>query len=145
MGRVGGIVFAGVVSGLAYMGAQAVDLAISRNRTDDRVLLGRLTPVAPGHARAAGLVLHLVNSVIFSAVFRLLVRDVIKGPMWLRGVLFANIENAGLFPIFLFEDYHPAIRDGQLDSYQNGPAFAQQVWRHTALGMVLGALTPEKD
>jgi hypothetical protein len=40
----------------------------------------------------------------------------------------------------LLEDYHPAIRDGQLDSYQSWTAFNQAVWRHSVLGVVLGVL-----
>jgi hypothetical protein len=138
------IVGAGMAAGVAFLGAQAVDLAITRNKVDDRVLLGRLAPGAtPSQAVAIGAVMHVVNSVVFSAVFRLVIRDRLRGPMWLRGVTFALVENTLLYPLAIFEDFHPALRDGQMDSYQSGTAFAQETWRHVVLGAVLGALTPK--
>ena len=146
MNRIAGIVVSGVISGVAYLGAQSVDLAITRNKVDDRVMLGRLVPtVRPSQARLVGTVVHLVNSIVFSAVFRLFARNLLAGPMWWRGTVFATLENGLLYTLALFEDFHPAIRDGQIDSYQSRTAFIQGVWRHIALGAVLGALTPEKD
>lgn len=89
--------------------------------------------------------MHLANSVIFSTVFRLVGRDLLSGPMWWRGVVFATVENTLLYPIAIFEDFHPALRDGQMDSFQSWTAFAQETWRHVVLGAVLGALTPPED
>ena len=62
------------------------------------------------------------------------------GPAWLKGVIFANVENVILYPITLFEDIHPAIRTGQVDRYFTWPAFWQSVPRHIAYGAVLGVL-----
>ncbi|MCC2627045.1 MAG: hypothetical protein K0S14_695 [Thermomicrobiales bacterium] len=64
----------------------------------------------------------------------------IPGPAWLKGVVFANVENAILYPVTRFEDIHPAIRTGQVDRYYNWPAFWQSVPRHIAFGAVLGML-----
>jgi hypothetical protein len=64
----------------------------------------------------------------------------IPGPPWLKGILFANVENAILYPITVLEDRHPAIRDGQVDRYFNWPAFWQSVPRHVAYGVVVGSL-----
>lgn len=144
MGKVWSIVYAGLVAGGAYLAAQTVDLAVARNRIDDRVMLARLTPAPANNVRIVGAGLHLLNSVVFAAVFRLAVKDRIHGPMWWRGVLFANVENLGLYWIALFEDFHPAIRDGELDSYQSWTAFSQGIWRHTVMGAVLGLLTPRR-
>lgn len=138
MGIATKVVIAGGVSGAAYLAAQAADLAITRNRVDDRILLGRLTPVPGDKAKAVGTALHLINSVLFAAVFRSIGGRLLPGPMWFRGIVFANVENAALYVVILFEDYHPAIRDGQLDSYQTWEAFLQSVWRHIVLGAVLG-------
>jgi hypothetical protein len=124
---------------------QAIDLRLTGHRADDRLLVGRLAPVAPARAVQAGTVVHLVNSIAFAAVFRLLVRDMLRGPMWLRGATFALVETLVLYPLALFEDFHPAIRDGSMDSYQSPTAFAQSVSRHLALGVVLGALTPGRE
>jgi len=145
MRRVAGIIGAGLVSGAAFLVAQTIDRSIVRNKVDDRVLLGRLLPVPPSRATAFGTAMHLANSVIFSTVFRLVGRDLLSGPMWWRGVVFATVENTLLYPIAIFEDFHPALRDGQMDSFQSWTAFAQETWRHVVLGAVLGALTPPED
>jgi len=142
--RVAGIVMAGVVSGAAYLAAQTVDIAATGYRTDDRLLVGSLAPVERGEAVAAGTAMHLVNSVAFSAAFRLVGRDLLAGPMWLRGLLFALIETVALYPLAVLEPYHPAIRDGRLPSYRTPTAFLQQVWRHVAVGVTLGLLTPKR-
>lgn len=139
-----GIVIAGIAAGSAYLLAQAFDLNVTKNRLDDRVLIGRLVPVPRRRAIVIGTVMHLVNSVLFSAVFRLALRDRLAGPMWWRGLQAAIVETVALYPMALLEDFHPAIRDGQLDSYQTATAFLQQVWRHVAFGAVLGLLTPRR-
>jgi hypothetical protein len=64
----------------------------------------------------------------------------LSGPAWLKGIIFANVENVILYPITWFEDIHPAIRDGQVDRYFNWPAFWQSVPRHIAFGAVLGVV-----
>ena len=145
MNRVVGIAVAGGVSGAAYLAAQAIDIAITGNDLDDRLLVGALVPIDRVDARAVGAAMHGVNSVAFAAVFRLIGRDLLAGPMWLRGLVFALIETIALYPLSLFERYHPAIRDGRLSSYRTPVAFAQQVWRHVVLGVVLGLLTPKRD
>jgi hypothetical protein len=141
MNRLARIVTAGVASGAAYLGAQAIDIAVTGHRTDDRLLLARLAPIDATHAKPIGAIMHLGNSVAFASAFELVGRHQLRGPMWWRGVLFANIENAALYPLALLEDFHPGVRDGQLDSYQTLTAFLQQVWRHSVLGFVLGALS----
>lgn len=145
MGSIRGIVTSGIASGTAYLAAQAIDMAITGNRVDERVLLSRLLPLPRNLVKPVGAGMHLVNSVFFSAVFRLIFRDYLRGPMWVRGVTFALIETVVLYPVALLEDIHPAIRDGELDSYQNRTAFLQQVWRHIVFGTVLGWMTPERD
>lgn len=144
MNRIVGITVAGVASGAAYLAAQAIDIAATGNRIDDRVLAGALVPVGRTDARSVGTVMHGVNSVAFAAVFRLIGRDLLAGPMWLRGLVFALIETIALYPLSIFEPYHPAVRDGRLASYRTPVAFAQQVWRHVVFGIVLGILTPKR-
>lgn len=145
MRTLAGVIFAGVAGGSAYLAAQALDIFLTKKNTDDRVLLGRVTPVPREQVALSGTVWHLVNSIVFAAAFRFVARDLMKGPMWWRATVFANIENTALYPLALFEDFHPAIRDGQLDSYQSWTAFAQETWRHVALGIAVGSLTPERD
>ena len=145
MNRIMGIAVAGAVSGAAYLAAQAIDIAVTGNDTDDRVLVGALMPVDGNDARSVGTAMHIITSVAFAAVFRFIGRDLLRGPMWLRGLLFALIETVALFPLSVLERYHPAIRDGRLPTYRTPVALVQQAWRHAALGIVLGLLTPKRD
>jgi hypothetical protein len=131
----------GLLAGAAYLAAQAIDRAITGNRLDDTVLLGAMAPVPDNLARPAGLVMHFGNSVVASAAYELVARERLAGPGWLRGAVFLTIENLALYPLVLLERRHPAIQSGQLDSYRSWTAFAQQVWRHLAFGIVLGILS----
>ncbi len=139
------ILVAGAVSGVAHLAAQGCDLPLVKNRLDDRVLIGRLLPVPPRRPLAVGTVLHLSFAVIFSAAFRLTMRDRLRGPMWWRGGLAGVVQTFALYPLALLEDFHPAVRDGQLDSYGSVRALRQQLWRRVVSGAVLGVLTPSRD
>ncbi len=145
MNRIAGITIAGLVSGGAYLVAQAIDVAATGNTTDDRVLLGSLAPVPPDETKVTGTAMHLVNSIVFAGIFRFIGRDLLTGPMWLRGLAFALIETLALYPLSVFERFHPAIRDGRLPTYLTPVAFGQQVWRHVALGVALGLTTPKRN
>ena len=81
----------------------------------------------------------MANSVALAQVYRL-VEDRLPGSPWVKGVIFANVENSLLYPLTYLEDLHPAVRDGQVDRYFNWPAFWQSVPRHVAYGAVLGGL-----
>lgn len=136
----GRIALNGILAGIAYLVAQEIDLKVVGNSVDDRVLLGGVAPVSLRRARVLGTALHLAVSVVASVTYVRLTRSRLRGPDWWRGVVFASIENALLYPWVLLEDFHPAIRDGRLGSYQSGTAFAQGLWRHIWFGAVLGAL-----
>ncbi len=129
----------GALAGVAYLVAQEVDLKVTGNKVDDRVLLAGVAPLSAAKSRQLGTVLHLINSVVASVVYAALFRRHLRGPSWWRGIVFANVENALLYALTLMEDFHPAIRDGRLDSYQSWTAFLQGVWRHIWFGAVLGA------
>jgi hypothetical protein len=96
--------------------------------------------------RPLGLVMHLLAGVAFAQAFQSLAAPWLPGPCWLRGILAAQIENTTLFPLlYPIEQRHPAVKSGALASL-TGPAYmARSVWRHLALGAVLGALlTPNR-
>lgn len=128
---------AGLAAGAAYAMVQEVDLQLTDNRVDDLLILGRPFSKDPRKARLFGLVFHAANSVALAVVYAALERR-LSGPPWLRGVVFANLENVLLYPITRFEHVHPAVRDGQVDSYRTWPSFWQSVPRHVAYGFVLG-------
>ena len=128
---------AGLAAGAAFVAVLEADVRLTGNNVDDLVFLGRPLAGKPTLARPVGLALHAANSVGFALLYARL-QDRLPGPPWWRGVLFFNVENVLLYPFLVFEEWHPAIRDGQLDRYWTWPSFLQSIPRHVAYGAVLG-------
>lgn len=129
---------AGALGGAAYAATMAADLRLLRYDADDYVLLGGALGLGPGPASRVGKGIHLVNSVALGVLFeRIAYRQLPFAPA-INGVVFATIENAVLYPVFIVEHRHPLIRSGDLPSYWNGTAFFQGVVRHLAYGAVAG-------
>lgn len=139
MRNAAGIAAAGLAAGAAFAVVLEADLRLTGNNVDDLIVLGRPFVREREVARGVGLGIHAVNSVGLAAVYGA-VRQRLPGPPWLRGVIFSNVENALLYPITVLEDWHPAVRDGQVDRYFTWPSFWQSVPRHIAYGAVLGVL-----
>src|SRR5215207_6365500 len=133
------VTISGLVAGAAFVAVLEVDLRHTGRNVDDLMILGRPFVADPTKARAVGGAIHAVNSLALASLYAVLERR-IPGPAWLKGVLFANVENMVLYPVTRFEDIHPAIRTGQVDRYYNWPAFWQSVPRHIAFGAVLGVI-----
>ena len=135
----GAATVAGLVAGGAFLLVLEADLRMTGRNVDDLIILGRPFVRDPAHARSVGTAIHLLNSVALAQLYRVM-SDRLPGEPWLKGVLFANVENLILYPITVLEDLHPAVRDGQVDRYFTWPAFWQSVPRHVAYGAVLGTL-----
>jgi hypothetical protein len=134
---------AGVVAGLAYLAAQALDLRLLRTRADDLAIHGRPLSADPRRWRAAGAVLHLGFGAVLGAVYAGWPRRRLTTylPPWVAGIVFLQAENAVLYPLLLpLHRLHPAWREGLLESYFRPRTAGQQVWRHLVFGAVLGAL-----
>jgi hypothetical protein len=129
----------GLVAGAAFALTLEAHLRLTGRNVDDLLILGWPIVQDRVNARRVGLALHLVNSVVLAELYAA-VHHVIPGPTWLRGVVFASVENVALYPVTLLEDHHPAIRAGQVDRYFTWPAFWQSVPRHIVYGAVLGTL-----
>jgi hypothetical protein len=138
-------ILAGSIAGLAAAAAYAVeqkaDLDAFDYNTDDFVLLGSMVPVDEELIRPLGMVMHFGNGAALGAVYALVAHDRLPGPPLARGLTFTMLETVGLYPMALLEGFHPGISEGRLPSYLTGQAFAQQVLRHFAYGVVLGPLT----
>lgn len=132
---------AGISGAAAFAAVMELDRRLFRHDTDDLILLGRFVSPQRAPARVAGLGLHLVNGAVAGSIYGVAFHDMLPGPTWARGTVFANAENIGLYPLLFFEKYHPAIREGQIASYWNGTAFVQETLRHVVFGAVLGTLT----
>ncbi len=133
------IAVSGIGAGAAFVAVLVADLRLTGRNVDDLIVLGWPFVKNPAHARRAGGVIHTLNSLALASLYAA-VEKRIPGPAWLKGIAFANVENAILYPVTVFEDRHPAIRDGYVDRYFNWPAFWQSVPRHIAYGAVLGVL-----
>lgn len=129
----------GLVAGVAFLLVMEADLRLTGRNVDDLIILGRPMVRNPEQARRVGLAIHMVNSVGLAQLYRL-VEDRLPGSPWLKGTIFANVENSLLYPVTYLEDLHPAVRDGQVDRYFSWPAYWQSVPRHVAYGAVLGSL-----
>lgn len=133
------VAVSGLAAGAAFVAVLEADIRLTGRNVDDLIILGRPLVGQRDAARQAGLAVHAFNSIALAALYASMV-DHIPGPPWLKGVVFANVENMVLYPLTALEDLHPAIRDGQVDRYFNWPAFWQSVPRHVAYGVVLGVL-----
>ena len=133
------VAFSGLAAGAAFVAVLEADLRLTGRNVDDLIVLGRPLVKDAKYARIVGAVIHTVNSLVLASLYAA-VEYRIPGPPWLKGIVFANVENAILYPVTVLEDRHPAIRDGQVDRYFNWPAFWQSVPRHVAYGAVLGSL-----
>ncbi len=133
------VAISGLAAGAAFAAVLEADLRLTGRNVDDLIVLGRPFVKNAKNARIAGGAVHVVNSLALASLYAVL-EPRMSGRPWLKGVLFANVENLILYPITVFEDKHPAVRDGQVDRYFTWPAFWQSVPRHIAYGAVLGIL-----
>jgi hypothetical protein len=133
------VAISGLAAGAAFIAVLEADLRLTGRYVDDLMVLGSPFVAEPAQARALGGAIHAVNSLALASLYAMLERR-LPGPAWVKGVIFANVENLILYPITRFEDLHPAIRTGLVDRYFTWPAFWQSVPRHIAYGLVLGVL-----
>ena len=131
---------AGLAAGATYIVTMEIDNRLSGINEDDLKLLGRPFVADPDRAKPAGIPVHFGNSVALALAYARVAHDRLPGPPWLRGAVFATIENTALYPIAKLEGYHPGVRDGQIDRYWTLPAFLLSIPRHLTYGAVLGTL-----
>ena len=131
---------AGLAGGVAYLVAMEADIAVTRNNADDLELLGGMVTTDRQAARQLGLIIHAGNSIIAGIAYGAIGSRFLPGSAPVRGMAFATIENAALYPLALLEGHHPAIRDGRIARYRTRTAFMQGVVRHLAFGAVTGVV-----
>jgi hypothetical protein len=105
---------------------------------DDVELLGKLVTRRSWWA-IPGLTLHLGNGTAFGAVYAL-VCPKLPGPAWVRGLVVAQAENFGLWPLASLTDRHHPAREELTHLTGNRRALAQATWRHALFGLVLGVV-----
>lgn len=130
----------GFAGGIAMAIVQELDLRAFRYCTDDFLLLGGAFGATGSAARRIGIGVHALNSTAVGAVYGLTAANVSRLPGPMKGMIFAMIENATLYPVLLLEDRHPLVTSGELASYRSWTAFTQEVLRHLAFGAATGAV-----
>lgn len=129
---------AGSIAGVAFLIAMALDIALTRSRTNDLRLLSGMVPGMGGAWPVIGTLMHMINGAALGSVYGH-VQHLLPGPGWLRGALFGVIENGVLWPIITVLDrVHPEIRAGRLPAFNRPVPFLQELFRHIVYGAVLG-------
>lgn len=129
-------VVAGLVGGAVYVATAEIDNRLTGQNIDDLKLLGRPFVKNPDHAKLAGVPVHINNAISLAIAYAAFGRNHLPGPPWLRGAIFANIENTALYPLTSLERFHPGIRNGEIDRYFSFKAYLQSVPRHITYGAV---------
>jgi hypothetical protein len=133
-------VISGLAAGAVYVATMEIDNRITKVQADDLKFLGRPFVKNPDKAKLAGIPVHINNSIGLAVAYAALGHDRIPGPPWLRGVIFASVENTVLYPLTILENLHPGIREGQIDRYWSFRAYLQSVPRHVTYGAVVGTV-----
>ncbi len=139
---------AGAIGAVAFMLAMGVDLLITRQKTNDLRLLAGMVPGGRRLWPVIGSVSHVTNGIALGALFSR-VHQGLPGPTWVRGLIFAQVENLLLWPIIIVLDHiHPGVKQGDLERYNRPGPFFVEVLRHAVFGAVMGAvyekLTPSQ-
>jgi len=83
--------------------------------------------------------MHVLAGASFGVAFEAVVAPRLRGPYWLRGIQMAQAENASLWPLVMLMDrIHPSVKSGALAPMNRPAYFGQAVWRHLALGAIMG-------
>ncbi len=139
--RPGRAIVAGLAGAVAYLIAQEIDRRIVNPRANDLILLAGPFTSRPRLRLSLGLVLHLLGGASMGLFFERYAARHLHGPYWLRAIVLLQIENTTLFPlVWGINRVHPAVKTGELAPLWSTTYFAQEVWRHLALGAVMGAL-----
>lgn len=134
-------VVTGSLASAAYLGAQALDRRVAPNEYDDLVLWGGFLSRRRRWQRALGLVVHFSLGITLAAVYESVRLPLPPMPGWFQGVLFAQVENALLYPgVPVLNAIHPEVRRGRLPSLLTWKYFLVEAFRHAAYGVVLGTL-----
>jgi hypothetical protein len=127
---------AGVIAAALWAVQQPLDKRVFRSDYDDVALLGKLV-TRRSWWPIPGLALHLGNGAAFGAVYALFSPE-LPGSAWVRGLVAAQAENFGLWPLVSLTDRHHPAREELPRLTGNRRALAQATWRHALFGLVLG-------
>lgn len=137
-GAVAGVIAVAVWTAAIPLDQRLVQSVTGKQGYNDVALLGMFFTRGPAW-RPMGAVLHLLVGAVFGAVFGSVAARRLPGPLWLRALLTAEIENAAFVPLTpLVDRLHPAVQAGRTGRTATPRALLQALWRHTLFGLVLG-------
>lgn len=130
---------AGLAGSAAYLIEQAIDTSVTGEDTDDLKLVGMLVTRKSPYWLVIGANAHFFNGTALAIAYAYAMRF-IPGPPWLRGIIFAQIENFSLWHLCIrpLDRVHPAVKSGNLPTYDRTVPFWQGVARHVAYGVAVG-------
>lgn len=138
------LIIAGFLGTLAFYVAAYVDMAITGVPLDITVVLGQLVAGEHESAKIFGHVFHVANGIgltlFFGYVFLPISTRIMKGRMWLHGIIFGIIVTATTVWLGLL----PALGAGiaGLNIAPEVPAMTMS--RHIVFGLVLGIIIKRK-
>ncbi len=138
------VVAAALAAGSAYLAEMAVDMRLLDYPQNDIRMFGELF----GRRRAwpiVGGAMHYSFGIFLTYVYVAYARDRLRGPDWMRGLIFINIENGVLYPFAgLLDRFNPTIHSGEMPPVFSKIGFLNQLLRHAAFGLTLGSLSKRK-
>ena len=138
------LVIAGLLGTLAFYVASYVDTAVTGVTLDITVVLGQLIAGEHESAQIVGHVAHIGNGIgltlFFGYVFLPISTRVMKGRMWLHGIIFGIIVTATTIWFGLL----PAVGAG-IAGLNIAPEIpAMTMFRHIVFGVIIGLVVRNK-
>ncbi len=138
------LVLAGLLGTAAFYAAAYVDMAITAVPLDITVVLGQLAAGEHESAQIVGHVFHIGNGIgltlFFGYVFLPISTRIMKGRIWLHGIIFAIIVTVTTAWFGLL----PAIGAGIAGLNIAPEVPAMTISRHIAFGVVIGLVVRNK-
>jgi len=138
------LVIAGLLGTLAFYVASYVDTAVTGVTLDITVVLGQLIAGEHESAQIVGHIFHIGNGIgltlLFGYVFLPISTRIMKGRMWLHGIIFGIIVTATTIWFGLL----PAVGAG-IAGLNIAPEIpAMTMFRHIVFGVVIGLVVRNK-
>ena len=138
------LVIAGLLGTLAFYVASYVDTAVTGVTLDITVVLGQLIAGAHESAQIVGHIAHIGNGIgltlFFGYVFLPISTRVMKGRIWLHGIIFGIIVTATTVWFGLL----PALGAGIAGLNIAPEVPAMTMFRHIVFGVVIGLVVRNK-
>jgi hypothetical protein len=139
------LVIAGLLGTLGFYIAAYVDMAVTGVPLDISVVLGQLVAGEHEYALTIGHVFHIANGIgltlFFGYVFLPISTRIMKGKMWLHGIIYGIIVTATTVWLGLL----PALGAGIAGINIAPEVPAMTMFRHIVFGAIIGIVVSKKS